>query len=772
VTPSGTEGVVVLRFASTAAERGVLDEWLGGERSRLGDRVSVLDADDAALGTRLREPGDPQVVPVRVTWLPRPRAGGDRAAGVAGLLEHTRILRRDPGRRRVVAGDPATVSALRSRFQEGTGGGGGEEFAGFVRRQAVLALERAERRLVGDRYKVARLVGDEITASARFRERVARLATTVDRPEGEVLAEAAGYLDEMAASSSRLAIDTWEQLVRVALRGHSVDVDTARLEELRELGRHRALVFLPSHRSYLDPLVLRTALHEHGFAPNHVLGGVNVAFWPVGPLARRSGYVFIRRSVRDNPVYKLTLREYVGYLVRKRFNLEWYIEGGRTRTGKLRPPRLGLLAYLVEAVMEGAADDVLLVPTSIVYEHLPEVGAMAAEGTGGARQREGFGWLLGYLRQQSSSRSVVHLRFGEPLSLRQGMSSSSNGSRGGHAVEKVAFEVLHRINRATPVTAPSLVTLALLGAEDRALTLDEVCASLVPLCAYVERRGLPTTEGAASTEPRAVRRALEALQHQGLADRFADGVEPVWRVAPSRHLEAAFYRNGIAHFFVNRALVELIVVRASEERLDFLALGANAVLRGGSAPRPSSLRDDSLPPAVLGAWEEALRLRDLLKFEFFFAGKAAFAQELRDELAVFDPAWEQRAGDPEAILERLTGSHLYLAHRIVRPYVEAYLVVAERLAARDPRAPIEERAFLTECLGAARQQRMQQRLRSPEAISTELFRTGLALAANRDLVDPGGEAVVEGRRALAAELATVARRLETLRDLALRPRAT
>jgi glycerol-3-phosphate O-acyltransferase len=742
VTPPGTDGVVVLRFATTAAERGVVEEWLERERPRLGGRVAVVDAGDASLVARLDQAaGDPRVVPVRVTWMPRQGGGRDRGAGIAGLLEHTRLLRRDPGRRRVVAGEPATVSALRSRFEASTGGGGGAEFAGFVRRQAVLALERAERRLLGDRYKVARLVGDEITSSARFRERVAELAARLDRPDSEVLAEAAGYLEEMAASSSRLAIDAWEQLIRVALRGHAIGVDAARLDELRGLGRHRALVFLPSHRSYVDPLVLRTALHEHGFAPNHVLGGVNVAFWPVGPLARRSGYVFIRRSIRDNPVYKLTLREYVGYLVRKRFNLEWYIEGGRSRTGKLRPPRLGLLAYLVEAVMEGAADDVLLVPTSIVYEHLPEVGAMAAEGTGGARQREGFGWFLRYLRQQSSSHSVVHVRFGEPLSLREGMESSSNGSRSGHAVEKLAFEVLHRINRATPVTAPSLVTLALLGAEDRALTLDQVCASLVPLSGYVERRGLPTTEGATSTEPRAVRRALEALEGQGLADRFAEGVEPVWRVTPSRHLEAAFYRNGVAHFFVNRALVELIVVRASEERLE---------------------------DPVLGAWEEALRLRDLLKFEFFFAGKAAFAQELRDELAVFDPEWEQRAGDPEAILERLTGSHLYLAHRIIRPYVEAYLVVAERLAARDPREPIEERAFLRECLGAARQLRLQQRLHSPEAISTELFRTGLALAANRDLVDPGREAVAEGRRALADELRTVVRRLERIRDLALR----
>ncbi|TMD04174.1 MAG: glycerol-3-phosphate acyltransferase, partial [Chloroflexi bacterium] len=146
---------------------------------------------------------------MRVAWLPRDHAAGDRTAGIADLLEQAHLLRRDPERLRVVTGDPATVSSLRTRFEESTNGGGGEEFAGFVRRQAVLALERAERRLVGDRYKVARLVGDEITSSARFREKLARLAEQLDRAEAEVLAEAAGYLEEMAASSSRLAIDTW-----------------------------------------------------------------------------------------------------------------------------------------------------------------------------------------------------------------------------------------------------------------------------------------------------------------------------------------------------------------------------------------------------------------------------------------------------------------------------------------------------------------------------------------------------------------------------------
>ena len=113
-----------------------------------------------------------------------------------------------------------------------------------------------------------------------------------------------------------------------------------------DLSRTAPLVFLPTHRSYADPLVLAEVLRENDLPRNTVLGGNNMSFWPIGPLGKRAGIVFIRRSSGDDPVYKLALREYIAHLVSKRFNLEWYIEGGRSRTGKLRSPQLGLLAYL------------------------------------------------------------------------------------------------------------------------------------------------------------------------------------------------------------------------------------------------------------------------------------------------------------------------------------------------------------------------------------------------------------------------------------------
>ena len=740
---------IVLEFASTSTEREVLDDWL---RRSHPDRehVSVLAGDRPGLAAALGgDGGDPQVTPVKVTWLPRERAGA-RAARLTDLLafrnprrpretQQRRILRSEPDRCRVVVGEPASVSELRDRFE---GGGDARELAGFIRRQGALALERAERSVIGAQYKVPRFVSEEIVASGRFRSAVAALAGRIGRPENEVALEAGAAIEEMVASQSRAAIDAWSEFGRWLSRAYTVDVDEAGFERLREMNRSYPLVFLPNHRSYLDPLVLRTGLHQQDFPPNHVLGGINVGFWPIGPVARRSGYVFIRRSFKDDEVYKLALREYMAYLMRKRFNLEWYIEGGRSRTGKLRPPRYGLLSYLVEAFRAGGVEDVQLVPVSIVYDQLYEVGAMAAEERGAQKAAEGIRWLVGYARAQGRRLGHVYVRVGEPLSLRDALAEhSAAGTRRSNDVEKVAFEVCYRIGSATPITASSLVTLALLGVEDRALTLSEIRGILEPLLRYVDHRRLPMTGDVELRTMEVLERTLDALCSNGPVRRFSDGPETVWGIAPDRHLEAAFYRNAAVHFFVNRAITELLLARAAEgHAADVLA----------------------------DAWEEALRLRDLLKFDFFFARKRHYSDEIRSEMAFFDPDWEEGPTDPETAAAMLAGAPFHLAHRVLRPFLEAYLVVADCLAARDPAEELDGPAFIRDCIGLARQRELQRRLHSPESISKELFDSALRLAANRDLAGSGGQELSERRREFAEEIRDEVRRVDFVRDLALR----
>jgi glycerol-3-phosphate O-acyltransferase len=738
-TESGV-GAIVLRFARTPTERDVIDEWV--------DRVSPTTAEVTSLDADAPIPEDAwahdaaRVVPVRVAWPAPERGRSSWRDALAAANAHiplpraqARLVQDQPGRAVVVVAESASVGDLRERFEAETSGTG--SFADFVRRQAVLALERAERSVLRGRYKVPQLVLEEVRDGAGFRAGAQRIAGQTGQRLDDVIRQATDDLSEMAAAHSRLAVDTFARFGRFLMRAYSVSVDPDRLEELRALNRTHSLVFLPNHRSYLDPFVVRATLLGNGFPANHCFAGSNMAWWPMGEWTRRTGNIILRRSIGDDPVYKFVLRTYLGYLVSKRLNLEWYIEGGRTRTGKLRPPRYGLLTYLVDAVEALEEDhDVYLVPLSIVYDGLPEVVSLTAEQQGATKKPEGISWLLNYPRSTGKGFGEIHLGIGEPFSLRRALGAHGSGEPRRHRVEKVAFEVCHRINQATPVTPSALVTLALLGVDDRALTLGEVGAVVEPFLQYFERRKIAVTSDL--TQGGELRHALDQLAGMGVLVRFDGGTEPVWGISPDRHLEAAFYRNSIVHLLIDRAIVELVLAAAADGRI--------------------RLEDD--------AFVEAQRLRDLFKFEFFFPEKAEFREVLAAELSLIDPDWARRLGDPEYARRVLADASPHLAHRALHSFVESYAVVAEQLAARPPAEPLDEKAFVTECFGVARQRRLQQRLRSSDSISTEVLRTALRTAAHRDLLGPGGEELAQRRRAFATQLSELLGRLDRMRELA------
>lgn len=332
--------------------------------------------------------------------------------------------------------------------------------------------------------------------------------------------------------------------------------------------------------------------------------------------------MLIRRSFKGDEVYKLVVREYLRYLVAAGGNLEWYMEGGRSRTGKLRPPKYGLLRYLVDAIEGHAAEDLMLVPVSITYDQLHEVGVMAAEEAGTTKAKEGVRWLMDYAKTQKEWIGKAYVRFGTPLSLRGALIDSDSGKTGGRwALDKVAFEVFQRINRVTPVTAPALVTLALLGAHDRALTLNEIHGVVEPLLEYASRRGLPTTAVSGLVEKQGVDDVLNALVRTGVITRYDGGVVPVFKIEPGKHSVAAFYRNSAIHWFVNRAIIELGVMDATRDAQ------ADSLERG---------------------WEAAYALRDLLKFEFFFSDKETFREEIKAEALLVAPNFVENLVSPEA----------------------------------------------------------------------------------------------------------------------------
>jgi glycerol-3-phosphate O-acyltransferase len=599
-------------------------------------------------------------------------------------------------------------------------------------------------------------IREEIEASPRYRRTVEEQARALDRSVEDVAKEASGCLKEMVAAESSTATEAWTKLGAWLSRAYEFDVGQADLARLKQLDTSETLVFLPNHRSYLDPFVLRKVLELAQFPPNYVLGGSNLSFFPLGPIGQHTGLVFIRRQFKDAPVYKAMLGVYLAYLVEQGANLEWYIEGGRTRTGKLRPPRMGILSYLIDAFESSGVQDVTFVPVSIIYDQQHEVGAIAAEESGGTKKPESVKWALRYARAQGTRRGKVHLRFAEPLSLRSILDELVVGEAGQPmraAVPKVAFEVCHRINEVTPVTAPAVAMMVLLDHPKRALTEAQMRRGVLPIAEYLASRNLPLAGGMELSKasileqrlPSEGRLALDTLVKEGVVTRYDGGDEAVYSIHPNRHLEAAFYRNTLSHFFVTRSIVELALVAAAES---------------GAAD------------LITASWEEALALRDLLKYEFFFSTKAQFDREVRTEMALLYPGWEQAPVTAERILPLMRTMPFRASPRILAPFLEAYSVLADRLAMRDPQQKVDQDALVAECIGVARQRVLQGSLHSPESVSKDLFKNALQLAGNRGLLEPGTPELAGRRAAFAAELGEAVRRVKVLRDMTPGPDET
>ncbi|OBB63419.1 lysophospholipid acyltransferase [Mycobacterium sp. 852014-50255_SCH5639931] len=585
----------------------------------------------------------------------------------------------------------------------------------------------------------------QLLAAPWYDERLSGLADELGRDLASVRAEAACYLREMAPSLDERAVRAWRSFSCWLMRAYDVLVDEDQIAQLRKLDRKATLAFAFSHRSYLDGLLLPEVIQANRLSPALTFGGANLNFFPMGAWAKRTGTIFIRRQTKDIPVYRFVLRAYAAQLVQNHANLTWSIEGGRTRTGKLRPPVYGILRYISDAVDEIDGPEVYLVPTSIVYDQLHEVEAMTTEAYGATKRPEDFRFLIRLARQQGERLGRAYLDFGEPLPLRKRLEElRAEESGAGTEIERIALDVEHRINRATPVTPTAVVSLALLGA-DRSLSISEVLATVRPLASYIAARNWTVAGAADLTNRSTIRWTLHQLVASGVVSVYDAGTEPVWGIGADQHLVAAFYRNTAIHIVVDRAIAETALLAAIED--------AEGSVDG--LVQPTRVRD------------EALALRELLKFEFLFSARAQFEKELADEVRLLgrveDTSKAACAADVRGLLEK---ADLLLAHLVLRPFLDAYHIVADRLAAYEDES-FDENAFLAECLEVGKQWELQRRMASAESRSMELFKTALRLARHRELVDGFEDLdIARRRREFADEIATAVRRVNTIAGLA------
>jgi glycerol-3-phosphate O-acyltransferase len=688
--------------------------------------------------------------PLRIAWLPAPGRRRDRSLldffhgrmAEPGKARRRWLARHRPERLAWIVGDGARLDELRKRQADAAIDD--DAFAEFAANQALIALERSERIFRGARYKVPRILPGEVFANENFRSLIANIAQQRDRPLRDVFAQAERYLHEMAATQTPFTLEMINALYRTAVRSHhdaAIGVDEAQLERVAETIATRPVIFLISHKSMLDTMALSLVLFDANLPLPLTFGGINLNTPGLGALARRSGIIFLRRSFQDNEIYKSTFRRYIDYLIEKRFSLLWALEGTRSRTGKLLPPRFGLFNYVFESIQRTRQYDVTFIPVSVAYDQITEVEDYSIEQRGQKKKPEGVTWPLRFLRR-GRSRGQIHLRFGEELTVRElvepeELEAGIDEQRKQTLVATLAFEVAVRMNAATPVTATAIITLILLAGGNRAQSLAEIQALARAGAALIRRRGLEIVGRSDFQDTDAVLATLAELHETGIVTYLDEGTERLYTISPDQHLNAAYYRNTAIHYFILDAFVEIALLDAAADP------------------------DDPVEAFFVRTSE----LRELFKFEFYFPRRAEYRAEIERRAS-------ERFGDWEAIVHRdeagvrdaLGAVQLLAAHGVLRSYVDAYRIVASVLADAGDDAVDDDGAFLTQCLKTGKQELLQGRVFSADSISKSLYQTGLQLARYRGLLAANRAAE---RRSLDQEFRNISERLDQILTITL-----
>ncbi len=572
-------------------------------------------------------------------------------------------------------------------------------------RGAVLQhLSRELRAAVGPPLKGPGRVKARVLRDRTLRSRLEELAAETGQPVEGLHAEAARCLDELASNYDPKVV----AVARPVLKGlfaklyDSLEIDEDGLGRVKRAAATAPVVICPSHKSYVDFLVISWLLYEHGMMAPHIAAGINLSFWPAGPFFRRGGAFFIRRQVKGDRVYAAVLRAYVKQLLRDKFPQEFYIEGGRSRTGKLLFPKMGLVSMEVDAWLDGAAEDVLFVPVSIDYEKLIEASAYLRELSGGEKPKENLRGLLGSFAVLFRRYERLYVQFEEPVSLRA-VAQARLGARAAtlatdpearrQLVQATATRIAFGIGRAVTITPVGLVSAALLSHTRRGLPAPEL-ARRVELLRFIaaEGGGARFGRGLAGTSsdplhPGPIQDAVRRLVASGQVTTDTAAGETIYRVVDEKRPVLDYHRNAVLHRFVAPAI-------------------ASAALLVGEGSRAEVLSR--------AAW-----LSRLLKLEFMYEPGLSL-------LEIFDQnvAFLQRLGAVEVEGDRIrlgaAREPVEFLAEFLRPYLEAYRLAAEtsdRLLGDAARHALDRKALVNQCLERGRADFLSGRVALREALS-------------------------------------------------------
>lgn len=626
---------------------------------------------------------------------------------------------------------------------------GSADASELLREKVSEHLDRERHVVLGPAGEASGSLYRDMMQRPAITDAVKELAASEDVDEEVIRQRVRDQLEEIAAIPSMLMIKLMSSVLSfVWYRIYDgFEVDEEGLDRVREAAKSSSVVLIPSHKSHIDYLVLSFVFFRYGLIPPLIAAGINLSFWPLGPIFRHAGAFFLRRSFRGEQLYPIVFREYLVRQMEQGWPIEFFIEGTRSRTGKLVKPKYGMMDMVVRALAGGRLDSIKVVPISVSYEKIIEESSYRREVQGAEKRKESLTGLLKTPRFLTSKYGRLYVEFAEPIDLADYLEAYDidRVRPDEDALDRLTVRLAHRINydinQVTTVTPSSLAAMVLLNnttrgvergrfleeigfllhflnADDRSARLSRTLREALDdsqerIAEALAAQRAPALAGSSGpTEPAGERLIADAVadvidealrllrENEQLGEKRTEEAR-FYSVPEESRFELAFYRNTIIHHFVAEALLA------------------------------TALRSFSSQPVELKHLLEATRfLSRLFKYEWIYEERARFENVFHRTLAYFERSgWVSVDRNEFRTLVEYPEpfpAELQFFRRLVLSFLEAYALVAEVLPSLHEQAR-ERDDIVEEALKAGRRGYLGGKIIYYETISKPTFKNALRL---------------------------------------------